>query len=104
MRCVFWPRQRIERKPASLNCALADLVRALETKVDRMSKELDDVKAGVAAVVVAVADAVKALRDLAAQVTKPPQPLDDPADLEAVAMQLNGIAAGLEAAIPVPSV
>lgn len=67
-----------------------------------MSKELDDVKAGVAAVVTAVADAVKAIKDLAAQVlaAKPQHPLDDPADLEAVATQLAAIAAGLEAAIP----
>lgn len=98
----FFRRRQVAHHPATLNCALADVVRALETKVNRMSKELDDVKAGVAAVVTAVADAVKAIKDLAAQVlaAKSPHPLDDPADLEAVATQLTAIAAGLEAAIP----
>lgn len=93
----------ITHLPHILNNHL-EVMRFLLTERDKMSKELDDVKAGVAAVVAAVADAVKAIKDLAAQVgaNVPPHPLDDPADLEAVAMQLTSIASGLEAAIPVP--
>lgn len=83
---------------------LPRILHFLNQERKRMSKELDDVKAGVAAVVTAVADAVAAIKDLAAQVAAnvPAHPLDDPADLEAVATQLTAIAAGLEAALPAP--